>query len=253
MIAAVTMVKNEADIIVASILAMAAQVDRVYVLDNGSTDGTRALLAQLPVVVDDEPEVGYYQSERMSMLARRAFEDGARWVVPFDADEVWASREPDKSLREVLRHADRAGYDVVCGALFDHVATGADPDDLSPLRRMGWRRRESVPLPKVAARARPDLVIAQGNHVARAQGPLSVLPGFPLMVRHFSNRSPEQFVAKIRVGAAAYAASDLPESMGTHWRTLGTLTDAELADHFAATMYVAEPAADESLVFDPLA
>lgn len=243
------MVKDEADLIVASVLAMAEQVDRITVIDNGSTDGTRDLLAQLPVVVIDEPEVGYYQSERMTWLALMAHEQGAEWIIPFDADEVWSAR----SASGLVEQLGGCNGDVVGAALFDHLATGHDDRaERNPLARMRWRRRDSVPLPKVAVRARPDIVIGQGNHVAHADVPLTIEPGFPLMVRHFSNRSVEQFVRKARNGARAYAASILPESMGTHWRQYGTMTDDELAALFCAAMWIEDPESDPSLVFDPL-
>lgn len=250
-IVAVAMMKNEADIVVASVLAMAAQVDEVLVLDHGSTDGTRDLLAQLPCRVFDETDPGYYQSLYVSRLAEVAYDDGADWIIPFDADEVWESRCGDE-IAEQLSYAHDRGADIVQAALFDHLATATDdPCDRNPLTRLRWRRRDPVPLPKVAVRAQAGLVIAQGNHGARAGRDLTVGIGWPLGVRHFSNRSPEQFIAKVRAGAAAYAATDLPDGMGAHWRTFGAMTDDELHAHFCAEMYVTDPEHDPSLVWDP--
>lgn len=246
---AIAMVKDEADIIVASVLAMAQHADHITVMDNGSTDGTRDLLAQLPVTVIDEPEIGYYQADRMTALAQMACEDGADWVIPFDADEVWTGPEY-LGVRGVLASSKA---DVVCAAMYDHLATSADdPAELNPIRRSPWRRRDPIRLPKVAVRARPDILIGQGNHVAHASAPLVAEPGHPLMLHHFSNRTPEQFIRKMRNGARAYAASTLPESMGAHWRQFGTMTDEQLVAHFCSELWIEDPESDPSLVFDPL-
>jgi predicted O-methyltransferase YrrM len=90
----IVMVRNEADIVRLSLLHHLSQgLDRVLVIDNGSTDGTAEILAR---VSQDDPRVQwrsdpgpYMQSVALTELAREAFRLGADWVVPFDADEFW--------------------------------------------------------------------------------------------------------------------------------------------------------------------
>ena len=257
-VAAVSMVKDEHDIIEHTVRNMAAQVDVVIVADNGSTDGTREILDRLAVelpglMILDDPEPAYLQSVKMTALARTAGEMGATWIVPFDADEVWYSGFG--AVCEVLEDLP-AGIAVAKAELFDHVATGVDPaDELDPTRRMGWRRRCPLPLPKVACRWRPDLVIHQGNHGCDYGG---IVPAgdVNLVVRHFPYRSVAQLVSKVRNGAAAYhAAGDrVPAGAGQHWREWGEHLDDDqwFIDLFNVWYRAEDPfSQDANLLYDP--
>lgn len=234
-IVAIAMVRDEADIISATVTNLACQVDEVIVADNGSTDGTRDILSNLardlPVTVIDDPDPAYMQSEKMTRLAHLAGERGAGWVIPFDADEVWYS-----TFEPIPLILSRIGPDmmVATAELYDHVASGSDSDAPDPTERIIHRRREALPLPKVACRWRPDLTIWQGNHGCDYAGvrPASVAL---LVVRHFPYRSVEQFVRKVRNGAAAYRATGdrLPADAGAHWRQWGEILDGQGEDAVA--------------------
>lgn len=235
---AVAMVKDEADIIAFTVKRMLAQVDHVLVADNGSTDGTLEILESLPISVIPDPEPGYYQSEKMSRLAHTALIAGAEWVVPFDADEVHIQVETGRG-----RLADNLAAlpDEVLiseAMLFDHVATGRDPEIENPLRRLKWRRAAPAPLRKAACRAREDLVIHQGNHGASYPGVAHPPTVTNLVeVRHFPYRSPEQFEKKVRNGAAAYAATNLSQDTGAHWRGYGRILKEQGPEALAEVFY----------------
>jgi len=248
-VVAVTMVKNEADVIQTTIRHMAAHVDHVIVADNGSTDGTRELLDELPCEVIDDPDPAYYQSRKMSALAdyaARARE--ATWVVPFDADEIWIC--PGGG-----RIADRlAAVDawIAPAWIYDHVVTDADPAGVPPQQAMGHRMIRRTRLHKVAARYEQGMVIEMGNHQATyPQRPVVVPVWDVLEVRHFPIRSPQQYLRKARQGAAALALTDLPESTGQHWRDWDRLADQQgsLTDAFLDHWFYRHD--DPRLVLDP--
>jgi hypothetical protein len=222
-VAAISMVRNEADIIGWTIDHLLAEgVDLVIVADNLSTDETRAILQARPVLIVDDPEPGYYQAEKMTRLAQLARERGAEWIIPFDADELWYAAAG--RIADVLPQIEA---DIVEVQLWDHLPDPADSVlEPNPWRRAGWRRPEPLPLPKVAFRSHPDVQLAMGNHDVVRPGPRT--RGI-LNVRHFPYRSLEQLTRKVRQGAAAYAVTSLPEMYGTHWRQMGRETADQLA------------------------
>ena len=246
-VVAVTMVKNEADVIQTTIRHMAAHVDHVIVADNGSTDGTRELLDELPCEVIDDPDPAYYQSKKMTALASYAGEMyGATWIVPFDADEIWISCDGG-TVAEQLR---RAGGRVAPAWLFDHVATDADLPDVPPQQAMGHRMRQRTPLHKVACRLVAGMVIEMGNHQVTYPDTSAPAVRFDLLeVRHFPIRSVKQYIRKARQGAAALALTDLGESTGQHWRDWNRFSDEQLADVFGEHWFYRHD--DPRLVFDP--
>lgn len=248
MVFGITLVKNEADIVADTVRHMLRHVDHVLALDNGSTDGTRRLLEQVGAEVRPDPDPAHYQSRKMTALAHEAAEMGAEWVIPFDADEVWLGWKQMR-IADILAGLPAEAL-IVEAQMLDHVATAADGDG-RPVRQMVWRRAAALPLRKVAARARPSLTIHEGNHSASFDGvrhPLRVTD--VLQVRHFPYRSAEQMIRKARQGAAALAATDLPEAIGKHWRDYGRLTDEQITEVFYEHFFSADPEAD-GLVCDP--
>lgn len=225
---AVAMVRDEGDIIGYTLDRMLAQVDHVIVCDNGSTDGTREIVAGRDrVTIVDDPEHVFQQGAKMTALARRAVAAGADWVVPFDADEAFE-----------LPDFDQVDADI---ALFrGHVYVPRPPASDNPLE-WEWRLPDLEHFPKVAFRAHPDIRIHEGQHGVDHPGCRVVLAG---RYRHYQYRSLRQVARKVRQGSAALARATVPPSTGDHWHNLARCDDAQLAEWW--DRYLAQP-----LVHDP--
>ena len=213
---AVTMVKDEADIIERTVRHLVAQgVDGILVADNGSTDDTLALLerlaAELPVHVAHDREPAYFQAVKMTLLADWARRAGAEWVIPFDADELWFA--PEGTMKTWLG-SQRA--DVVTARLYNLF-----PSTLAG----GWALDRQPHLhPKVAFRAHPEARLSTGNHAVARPG----VRAEGLAIVHLPWRSYDQFARKVRNGAAALALTDLAPDVGGHWRATGALPEEAL-------------------------
>jgi len=72
-------------------------IDAFLIADNGSTDGTADVLRSLAkehcVHVLTDSLQDYLQGTKMTILAELARRQGADWIVPFDADELWFAGE----------------------------------------------------------------------------------------------------------------------------------------------------------------
>ena len=100
--------RNEADIIRTNVLYhLSLGLDRILIVDNGSSDGTDRVLRELagdPRVRWTRDEGLFYHGHIATELAREAFGEGADWVVPIDADEFWYA--PGGDLRGVLERSE---------------------------------------------------------------------------------------------------------------------------------------------------
>lgn len=222
-VAAVMLVKDEADIIGPVLHHLKAEgIDQILLADNMSEDNTAAIaeLYGCEIVVDDDP--GYRQDSKTTTLAHAAYDSfGADWILPVDADEVFYWQHG--TLAEFF---DQVEADIVVASGWDHLATDDDdPTEPNPLKRITRRRQQQQTWGKVAFRYRPDVQVHMGNHDVTHPG--HKIRG--LNYRHFQYRSFEQMVRKVRNGKAAYeAAPEIHEMHGTHWREAGALSDADL-------------------------
>ena len=123
--AAIAIVRNAADLAPLTVLHHhLLGVDTVWVIDNGSTDGTYEILRSLARRVrglrvdrDDGP---FNQARMATDMANAALRDGHRLIVPFDSDECW-----DLSLPRLSRFMLRRGANAVTATVVNYVQSRA--------------------------------------------------------------------------------------------------------------------------------
>jgi hypothetical protein len=104
----ISVVRDEVDVIHINILHhLALGLDRILVIDNGSSDGTYEVLKSLSrnKPIDLARNTGQYrQPEFLTHLARESFRLGADWILPIDADEFWCAAS--RGFRTVLAESN---------------------------------------------------------------------------------------------------------------------------------------------------
>ncbi len=217
-IQAVMMVRNEIDIISASLTEKLGLFDRLLVADMQSTDGTREVVdayadATKRVDVYNFPYLARQQAECLSCLSKIAFKSHADWVFFLDADE----------FLKVENRADLESYLLNCGSQIVHLpwinlipTEYGTFSDFDIDQEFSWTGRLST-YSKVAVSghyylSNPDFVLEAGNHNVRRNlscaRPEDVELGFPLY--HVPIRSVERIKYK--------AANSLVVDSGKHNR-----------------------------------
>lgn len=231
-VCAITMVCNDADVIGATTRHLLSQgVDRILIADHGSAvkaaDQLSDLVREHPDRVTisrvNDPGFSYpMQSRRVTELAARAAALGAKWVIPFDADEWWVPARERAALRKVLEDLEPNVHVLLCPWI----------------RHVSWDRHpDPEPLVKVAFTAHPSAVVWPGAHGVSHPFSHSVRRD-RIVVREIPFRSEDHFVAKIRA-----RAKRLP--VRTSYPLRGK-SKTELRDHYRQ-VWCGQPT-----VFDPI-
>jgi hypothetical protein len=204
---AVSIVKNEADIIEAFVRHTLAWVDHHLIFDHDSTDGTREILGALkheglPLTLfcDDAP--GHLQQARSNHLTRFAAEaHGAEWVLPLDADEILTG--PGRT--ELEQELQKIGPDAPASLpLLDYCATtGDDAAVLNPVLRLRHCRPQPSLTRKIFIPRRlaldPALAAGKGSHAlyrGTERRPDRPLPADYLLA-HLALRSPQHQILRV--------------------------------------------------------
>lgn len=243
---AVSIVKNEADIIEAFVRHTLAWVDHQLIFDHDSTDGTRQILGALkaeglPISLFTDDALGNLQQFRSNYLTRLAAADyGASWVLPLDADEILSGKN-----RAGLE-ATLADFDPTRPAsllLLNYYPTKADDASVeNPVLRLRHcqtspSRTKKIMVPHALA-LDPEVMAGKGSHALyRNHHPLSDQPlPADYHLCHLALRSPQHQALRVVLAelqklsrGKAHAGLDL------HYR-LGFQLLAENPDLFFATV-----------------
>lgn len=244
-LAAVSVVKNEADIIEAFVRHTAAWVDLHLILDENSTDGTREILQALraeglPLRLFGDEVIGHVQQARCNWLIREAASsNGVDWVLPLDADEFL-----DGPGRRDLESA--LGAPAITPRnlpLHDYVITRADlADELNPVLRLRHCRPARSSTRKLiipsALATDPTVSAGKGNHALYRDGVEIATQPLPEIWRfgHFALRSaPHHLIRLVRSELQRLARGRAGLGLDAHYR-LGYQLLAEDPELFFASL-----------------
>jgi len=229
------MVKNEADIIEAFVRHHLRLFDRLWVIDNVSTDQTREILQALrdeglPLRVTLEPRTPNPQQQVMTEVVT-TWAGQIDWLFLLDADEFVDSPSRE-ALVNVLSVLDPHSCYLVP---WSYMVPTPQDDPSQPDPRLRITHRRDAPTPKYLSKVvlpssligRPGLRVARGNHLLESRSEITHTTLDTLSIAHFPIRSAQQLARKAVIGAWG-AASRNSRRAGEHHH-FRTLRDSVLA------------------------
>ena len=224
--------RNEVDVINSTVaFHLRHGVDLIIATDNGSNDGTTAILEgyqrQGRLKLIHEPSHSHDQAVWVTHMARlAATEHRADWVIHGDADEFWWPSGGDLKAALAAAPVDAEALQV---ERRNFLPPPVDIDPATPFHQgQTIRERQSLnsvgrPLPaKVCHRAHSGISVSDGNHAVTLQGRrLQAQACSCIEILHFPVRSYAQLERKIREGAEALARNKrVSPAVGSTWRHL---------------------------------
>jgi hypothetical protein len=219
--------------------ADAREVDFVVcrtTLDGRDARDPRRPGARRAVTVLDDPISLLPEPQDVALAAFAAIELGAGV-----GDPVGRRRALVQPARPDRRRARRPSARV------DRARRAVRPRRDRPRPRRRWIRwrgsagagASPAPLPKVAVRPYPRVTIHQGNHSARLRRDRRRPARRPPLRAALARADDPQGAQRRR----AYAATDLPEHVGAHWRQWNQLSDEQLGEVFRTYYWSGAPRA----------
>jgi glycosyltransferase involved in cell wall biosynthesis len=223
---ALCLVKNEDDIIEQTLRAALRWCDWIYVLDNGSADGTwetvRTLARQMPGIVPykqaHEPFTDSLRARIYSRFRSRAV-DGDWWCI-LDADEFYID-----DSREFLEAVPKR-FSSVWMQRYTYLFTDKD---LAAYRRDPRLFEDSVPIDSklrhyVVGEYSEKRFFRHQPHIAELDG-YDFHPIYPKRIRlkHFAYRSPDQIRTRLETRREAMLRGEFLHEKRANWEQDGRI------------------------------
>jgi len=252
-------VRDEEDILAINLKHHLRVVDRILVIDNGSTDSTPGILRhfarrhpQLQWTTDDGE---YLQAKMLTALAQQAYGEGADWVVSIDADEFWRTSTSEPLGVLLSRIPDDVGALQVPVINYVQVRwvdrrtrrslltmTRRSPSPVGPpesaaglveLHHVSYVEAEYAP--KLICRTGEDLAIGLGNHHATGIAG-SVVTTEDIVCMHAPLRARENLLMR---AASGHRVENADFGEGTAWqpRRWASLDTEQLDAEWRANSY----------------
>jgi glycosyltransferase involved in cell wall biosynthesis len=244
---ALCVVKNEADVIAYTLDKASEWATKIFVLDNGSTDGTweiinelsRANSSVIPWKQMFEPFYDGIRSKLFNSFSEEA-KEGDWWCFRLDADEVYLE-DPRKFLRKTP-----LVYDYVCKKSIDFVLTG---EDLQEHDFDSHSFKENIQhikyfMPKAWVEARffrhkAGVIWKENQEILRLKG--LVYPK-TILVKHYQYRSPAQMQTRLNIRNASKADKALPKDIKPGWLHINEKSWKDLIRKRSEVIYEGEGA-----------
>jgi hypothetical protein len=245
-LAAISMIRDEADLIGTFLSHLAALFDLVFLLDQRSSDGTSEVIQhacrQRPGWSHWHMDfAGRHQKEVTTLFMGRAFEVGADAVFFLDCDEFIDVRNRADLDAIAARMLERAKYGFFTWKAC--VPLRLDRWPFNPRDKV-WIAGKDTPVEKVAVprtlfAAAPGLRIGQGSHRVHDPAGKVLRGGVPVgSLLHIPVRSRHQFLQKVFTSAFANLAKNNPMTHeSVHKRNfLEVIAGRELSDMTLASI-----------------
>lgn len=244
---AVSIVKNEADIIEPFVRHTLARVDHHFVFDHDSTDGTRQILHALQaeglaLTLFTDDALGNLQQIRSNYLTKLAADtQQADWIFPLDADEILIG--PNRADLEIIL-SGLASDRPASLPLLNYCPTEADdPTQKNPVLRLRYcqsqaSRTKKIIIPRALA-LNPAVSAGKGSHALYREN--QALPDQPLPeafhLAHLALRSPQHQILRVVLAELQKLSRGRSHAgLDEHYR-LGFQLLAEDPALFFATIY----------------
>lgn len=246
------------------------RVDQVIVAENGSTDATRAVLQRIAQIDGrvrwTDASGPFLQGEIVTDLARSAYREGARWILPVDADEFFVFGKQGFKGVEAAPGVDAFELDICNFVQFswvkkDHpralekMVYSVVPIGAVEAARQLVENRDiafvQIDYPrKLLLRGSHSLVIEKGNHGARIEGSRARLPQAQIL--HAPLRAADRMTQRRSTGR--WLEGRVTGDTSWHLRRLQAYSDDQLIDEWNANStyfgLVGPPGRKRRLLFD---